>query len=59
MFPPESMTVLSEIVIDPNEDKEIIAAAGESLFDIWKRKNKRDEDLLSRMQPEALKFWES
>jgi HEAT repeat protein len=54
---PVAEQALTTIVEDMSEDADIADAAGESLAEIWKRKSQWDADVVSRMHPEAKKFF--
>ena len=53
----EAERALISVVTDLNEDEDIADSAGESLLEIWNRKNKSDLELISKMHPAAKKFF--
>jgi hypothetical protein len=56
---PEVEAALIAVVTDPCEDPDIVDSAGESLREIWRRGGKFESSLVSRMRPEARKFFEA
>ena len=48
---------LLEIVLNDASDGDLADAAGHSLWQIWRRKGKRDAELVAQMHPEARKFF--
>jgi hypothetical protein len=55
---PAAEEALLEVVLDPSEDEGIADSAGESLWEIWRRKEKYDAALVARMHPAARKFFD-
>lgn len=55
---PEAEEALLKVVLDPTEEEEIADSAGESLWQIWERKGKRDAAAVARMHPAARKFFD-
>lgn len=53
----EAEQALISVVIDLNEDDDIADSAGQSLLEIWKRENKIDLEVISKMHPAAKKFF--
>jgi hypothetical protein len=49
---------LIQTVTDVDEDEDIVDAAAESLHEIWLRKNRRDNDLITKMHPAARTYFE-
>lgn len=49
---------LLKVVLSPTEDEGIADSAGESLWQIWSRKGKRDTNLIALMHPAARKFFD-
>lgn len=56
---PEAEDALVRIALAHDQDEDLADAAGESLWQVWGRKGKRDTDLVARMHPEARKFFDS
>lgn len=50
---PEAYTALAGRVIDPEEDSEIARECALSLVDIWRRRGRGDDQLMTTMTPEA------
>ena len=53
----EAEQALISVVIDLNEDDDIADSAGQSLLEIWKRENKIDLEVISKMHPAAKKIF--
>lgn len=54
---PEAEAALVEIALAHEEDPDIADEVGHSLWEIWKRKGKYDGFVVSRLHPEARKFF--
>ncbi len=48
---------LIQVAQDHSEEEMIIDSAGESLWEIWKRKNKFNSEIVAKMHPSAQKFF--
>ena len=55
---PAAERALLDIVLDAASDGDLADAAGHSLWQIWRRKGKRDPEVVARMHPEARKFFD-
>ena len=53
----EAEEALIKVVTDPDEEEMIADSAGESLSEIWERKNKIDTEIIKRLHPAAKKFF--
>jgi hypothetical protein len=56
---PEVEAVLIAVSCDETEDPNLIDAAGESLWQIWKRNGNVSALVVSQLRPEARKFFEA
>jgi hypothetical protein len=55
---PAAEEALLKVVLLHTEDEGIADSAGESLWQIWSRKGKRDTNLIALMHPSARKFFD-
>jgi hypothetical protein len=55
---PAAEEALLKVVLSQTEDEGIADRAGESLWQIWKRKGKRDAGIIALMHPAARKFFD-
>jgi hypothetical protein len=55
---PAAEEALLKVVLSQTEDEGIADRAGESLWQIWTRKGKRDISLIALMHPAARKFFD-
>lgn len=51
---PMAEDALFHVATDSGEDIDLVETSGESLAEIWCRKNKLDRDAINRLQPPAL-----
>jgi len=49
----EAFAALVEAAMDPDEHWSVVASAGESIGQIWRRSGTLDSELLSQLRPEA------
>jgi hypothetical protein len=55
---PEAEEALLTIALDPMVDEFLADRAGESIWGIWKRKQKYDANIVRKMHPAARKFFD-
>ncbi len=46
------------LTIAPGKDADLADSAGHSIWEIWRRKQKHDAEIVARMHPEARKFFQ-
>ena len=55
---PAAEQALLRIALDGSSDEQLADEAGHSVWEIWRRKGTHDAELVTRMHPEARKFFE-
>jgi hypothetical protein len=53
----EVENALIQVTLDHTEEEMIIDSAGESLWEVWTRRNKFNSELVEKMHPSAQKFF--